>query len=163
MNRIPKWASKTSYNSPAPQSYQDTHISSPRHKSPQNNDLWSSCLSLSLECDTCNYRTSSTPIWVCVSFSPCLPCYANLPCRAICLPGRDGASTTSPLRGLVGGGLRDGADGGRSSRPIQGIVSRGSVDFAEVGGLFAFVGDGEVGVVEFAERGSLYTAIKQQF
>ena len=32
-----------------------------------------------------------------------------------------------------------------------GLVSRGSVDFAEVGGLFAFVGDGEVGVVEFAE------------
>ena len=72
MNRIPKWASKTSYNSPAPQPYQDTHISSPRHKSPQNNDLWSSCLSLSLECDTCNYRTSSTPDLVCVSFSPCL-------------------------------------------------------------------------------------------
>ncbi len=45
--------------------------------------------------------------------------------------------------------LRNGR--GRSSRPVQGLASRGSVDFAEVGGLFAFVGNGEVGVVEFAE------------
>ena len=79
--------------------------------------------------DEGNYRTSSTPKLVCVSFPHTSPDGANLPCRAICLSGswwgynyiassrlsgrcslRDGdnrlvvgAITTSPLRGLVGG------------------------------------------------------------
>ena len=54
--------------------------------------------------DAGNYRTSSTPVLVCVSFSPRLARMQILPYGQFASVARGGAITTSPLRGWVGGG-----------------------------------------------------------
>ena len=49
-----------------------------------------------------NYRTSPTPIWVCVSFPRASRLDANFALRAICTVARGGAIITSPFHGLIG-------------------------------------------------------------